>query len=114
MLLLVAQTAPSHAGSPVHWGVLIGWPAVVLGLVLALVGIAGNRAGLVAVAGLLLVPLGGYASLTPRAPWAVVLPVGCWVAAWLLKRGHRNLALCGVLASIAGAAAIAAMALGFV
>jgi hypothetical protein len=78
----ITRTHPEDLLQPVA---LLGWPAMILALLLCAIGVAKNRVALAVLAGLLLLPIGAYLSATPGVPWGLGLPLACFVLAALLK-----------------------------
>ena len=77
--------------------VIVGWPAVIASLVLALVGIAMTRARMVLAGAVVACPFLFYLFLTPRLRW-VAPPVATllFVAARATARRQRRAALLSV------------------
>jgi hypothetical protein len=81
--------------------VLLGWPAVVIGCALAVAGAISTRPRLLVAAGAVLLPSSLYLTATPRFWWAFAIPLLCWTAAALARRGARAGAALIILSVIA-------------
>ena len=80
-----------------YWPVLLGWPAIVLGLILAITGIARDRSMLLIVAAILITPITLYIAAAPRFGSALLflplLLVGAAISVWRSSRKMAWLAL---------------------
>ena len=75
-----------------QWPFFIGWPAVAVSVVLALVGVVKGKAGLLVGAGVLALPFGLYLSANPGTPWGVGIPLAYFLAAVLVRWNKRRAA----------------------
>ena len=75
------------------WPAIFGWPAVLIALALAVMGIVRNRPKWLIVAAIVVVPLSLYLVGTPRFRWiALVIPVLLVGASIAVRRSHNWLA----------------------
>ncbi len=76
-----------------YWPMLLGWPAIVLALVLAITGIARDRSALLVTAAILITPMSLYVAAAPRFGIAIlILPLLLVGAAAAVRRSSRNIA----------------------
>lgn len=76
-----------------YWPVLLGWPAIVLAVVLAIAAIARDRSALLVVAAILITPMTLYVAGAPRFGSALLfLPLLLVGAAIAVRRSSRKTA----------------------
>ena len=87
---------------------LLGWPSVAVAALLAVAGVRAAKPALIWIALLLSAPMALYVSLTPRLPFAGIIPLGALViAALTCRQGSRWPGIIGVAVFVSCIAALA-------
>ena len=69
------------------WPILLGWPAILVSVVLAVIGIVRKRPGWLVGSAIVVVPFALYLFATPRFRWvALVFPVLLFAASIAIRR----------------------------
>jgi len=76
-----------------YWPALLGWPAILLSLGIAVTGMSLGRPGRLYIAAILIAPISVYIAATPRfGPATLLLPLLLVGAGLAVRRSFRKLA----------------------